>query len=422
MTLETETIEEEALAEEAPVTEEHVVTPKRLAVPKPTHFDETGLGPLLDVYMQKRGLTNRTTAAALLQTVMHEMDYDPRRDIQNVEAYIANLSQVINAIPDTIETLPVKGALLARGASDAAGMISSSHFGGKRVGMDEELQGIMRYGMKMKMAFKAMDNAYGGGNTSQESETVKELKNRLDRMEKKNEFDAALAPIQQQLGNLADQIKDISKLPKTPAESTALKELTDKIQKIDDRFDKKEERDAFTAEMQGIRADLKSYQESLGKGGGGKPGDVGNVFDQATSLMDKIIELNKKYGGGGEGELDYKAVAISTFGEVTKEAIIAAKEIMGGGEGKEETIEETKREPISQRIVDKKMLDYIRGRVAAGAADINTKDAAKALKLNQKQVFDSYQRLEAKGLVTAPGAKAKKPAAKTDSSKWVEGD
>ncbi|MBA7612301.1 hypothetical protein ES703_19537 [subsurface metagenome] len=305
--------EEETLgAEGVSVSKEsETPPPKRLAVPKQTRFDETGLGPLLDVYMQKRGLTNRTTAAALLQTVMHEMDYDPRRDIQNVEAYISNLSTVIKTIPDTIETLPVKGALLARGASDAAGMISTSHFGGKKGSMDDEFQGIMRYGMKMKMAFKAMDNAYGGGNTSQESETVKELRNRLDKMEKKNEFDAALDPIRQQLSGLGDQIREISKLPKTPEESTALKELREQIQKIDNRFEKKEERDTFTAEMQGIREDLKSYQESLGKGGG-QPKDVGNVFDQAITLMDKVTELSKKYGGGGEGELDWKAVAIST--------------------------------------------------------------------------------------------------------------
>ncbi|MQY62073.1 hypothetical protein GH146_02135 [archaeon] len=417
--------EEETLeAEGVSVSKEPEAPPKRLSVGEQTRFDETGLGPILDVYMQKRGLTNRTQAAALLQTVMHEMDYDPRRDIQNVEAYISNLSTVINAMPDTVETLPVKGAILARGATDAAHMLSTSHFGGERGGMEEELKGIMRYGMKMKMAFKAMDNAYGGGNTSQESETVKELKNRLDRMEKKNEFDAALAPIQLQLGNLADQIKEIGKQPTTSAEeSAALKEVRESLDKVNDRIEKKEERDTFTAEMHGIREDLKSYQESLGQGGGGKPGDPSAAFDQAIALMDKITEITKKYGGG-EGELDYKAVAISTFGEVTKEAIIAAKEIMGGGEGEEETQEQVKKEPISQRIVDKKVLDYIRGRVAAGAADINTKDAAKALKLNQKQVFDSYQRLEAKGLVTTPGSATPKSEAKDNTrpkKNWVEG-
>ncbi|GAI71832.1 unnamed protein product [marine sediment metagenome] len=124
---------------------------------------------------------------------------------------------------------------------------------------------------------------------------------------------------------------------------------------------------------------------------------------------------------GGEGDLDWRAAAISTTGEIATEAIKAARDIMSGQEEEEETQTQVKKEPISQRIVDKKVLDYIRGRVAAGAADINTKDAAKALKLNQKQVFDSYQRLEAKGLVTTPGAKAKEPPAKTDSSKWIEG-
>ncbi len=427
MTQETGIAEEEALETEGvSVSKEPEAPPKRLAVGEQTRFDETGLGPILDVYMQKRGLTNRTQAAALLQTVMHEMDYDPRRDIQNVEAYITNLSTVINAMPDTVETMPVKGAILASGATDAARMLSTSHFGGKRGNMDDELQGIMRYGMKMKMAFKAMDNAYGGGNTtSQESEPVKELTKRLDRMEKKNEFDAALAPIQQQLGNLADQIKEIGKQPTTSTEeSAAMTKLQESIEKINARFDKKEERDTFTAEMHGIREDLKNYQESLGQGGGGKPGDPSAAFDQAVALMDKITEITKKYGGG-EGDLDWRTIAISTTGEIAKEAILAAKEIMGGGEGEEETQEQVKNEPISQRIVDKKVLDYIRGRVAAGAADINTKDAAKTLKLNEKQVFDSYQRLEAKGLVTTPGpatSKSKPKDSTRPKKNWIEGD
>lgn len=415
--------EEMTEAEEVSTTKEPEIPPERTELPKQTHFDKTGLGPLLDVYMQKRGITNRTQAAALFQTVISEIDYDPRRDIQNVDAYIRNLSTVINTIPDTPETLHVKGALMARGASDAAGMLSTSHFGGKTDEM-EDLKGIMKYGMKIKAAFSALDNAYGGGNTSQESEKVKELTGRLDRIEKKNEFDAALAPLQQQLGDLADQIKELAKKPGTPEESTALKELNQSIDKINSRFDKKEEQDAFTAEMQGIRSDFKAYQESLPKGGG-TPGGVGDVFDQAISLMDKINEVNKKYGGGGEGELDWRAVAISTTGEIATEAIKAARDIMAGQEGEEETVEETKKEPISQRIVDKKVLSYIRDHAAAGAKEINTKDAAKALKLTERQVFDSYQRLEAKGLVTAPGTKKPKPEAKgikTGPSKWVEGD
>lgn len=417
--------EEMTESEEVSTTKEPKIPPKGIELPKQTHMDETGLGPLLDVYMQKRGITNRTQAAALFQTVISEIDYDPRRDIQNVDAYIKNLSSVVNAIPDTQETMEVKGAILARGATDAAGMLSTSHFGGKTDDMDD-LKGIMKYGMKIKAAFSALDNAYGGGNTtSQESETVKELRLRLDRMEKKDEFDTALAPIQLQLGNLATQIKELAKQPTTPEESTALKEVRESIDKVNARFEKKEEQDAFTAEMHGIREDLKSYQEGLGKGGG-QSTDVGNVFDQAVTLMDKITEMSKKYGGGGgDGDLDWRAAAITTTGEIATEAIKAARDIMSGEEEEEEAQKQIKKEPISQRIVDKKVLNYIREHAAAGATDINTKDAAKALKLNEKQVFDSYQRLEAKGLVTTPGAKKENPEAKgikTGQSKWVEGD
>lgn len=424
MTQETTQITEEAPGtEETPRTEERAAPPKRLPIQPPTPFDEAGLGPFLDIWMKRRGITDRSMASSLLGTVFGRIGYDPRKDIENVSLYIDNLSSIIDSIPDTPETLPVKGALLARGATEVTGMLSTSHFGGKRGEMDD-LKEIMNYGMKIQAAFKALDSAYGGGNTPQESETIKELKGRIDRMEKKSEFEAALAPIRLQLSSLGDQIKELDKKPGTPEESTALKEVRESIDKVNARFEKKEEQDRFTAEMQGIRADLKSYQESLGKSGG-QPGDVSNVFDQATSLMDKIIELQKKYGGGGEGEIDWKVASITTVGEVATEAINAAREIMSGQEGTEETLEETKKEPISQRIIDKKVLDYVRKRAAAGATDISTLDAAKALKLNQKQVFDSYQRLAKKGLITTPGAETKETESKgvkIDSSKWVEGD
>jgi hypothetical protein len=415
--------EKQQESEEAPETTEKEAPQRELPIPRQTAFDEEGLGPFLDIYMQTRGLTNRKAAATLLGKVIKDIGYDPKRDIENVDLYLKNLAAIVNTIPDSPETDPVKGALVSRGMTDAAGMLSVAHFGGRGGEMDD-VKEIMRYGMKIKAAFSALDQAYGGMNTQQESETVKDLKSRLDRMEKKNEFEASLAPIKQQMANLTDQIKELTKKPTTPDESAALKEVRESINKINARFEKREEQDRFTTEMQGIRADLKSYQENLGKGGGA-PGDVSGVFDQAITLMDKITDLQKKYGAGGEEGLDWRAATISTVGEIGTEAIRAAREIYSKREIEEETETGTQKEPVSQRIIDRRVLNYIREHAASGATEINTLDAAKALKLSQKQVFDSYQRLAAKGLATTPGAKTPEhentETTKKTASKWVEG-
>lgn len=418
MTEEIPTEEEAAVTEEAPVTEEREAAPQVIEIRAPPPFDEAALEPFIDIWMQKRGLTDRKQAAYKLGRVLWSMGYDPRKDIQNVTTYINNLSTVLSAIPDTPETERVKSSLLARGAVDTAGMLSTTHFGGRKDEMDE-MKEIMRFGMRMNMTMRALDQAFRGGNMETESSSVKELRAKVERMEKRSEFEAQLAPLKQQLNTLTEQIKELSKKPKTPEESAALKEVRGSIEKINERFEKKEERDAFAAEMKGMRDDLKNYADKIGGGGAGK-GEVGDVFDQAIKLMDKISEVTKKYGGSvGEGELDWKAAAITTVGEIGTEAIRAAREIMSGKEAEEEVAREVKKEKVSERIIDRKVLNYIREHAAAGATEINTNEVAKELGLHPDQVLDSYKRLRDKGLITGLGGK--KSEGKGEPENWVEG-
>lgn len=408
-------------------------TPQQvIEIHAPPPFGEDALEPFIDLYMEKRGLTNRKQAAVSLARVLWKLGWNPQRDIQNVTAYINNLSGILDTMPDTPETSPVKGSLMARGAAKMSTMLDRTHFG--EPDEMQEMKEMMRFATKARVTMRMLDQAFSGdqmsSGESQTSKEIKELRQKIEKREEQDKFEALLGPIKQQLSALNETIKDIAKKPKTEEESEVLKELRGSIGKINDRLDKKEEADALGTTLKGVRDDLKELGEKITKGGGGKSVEVTDAFDQAVNLMDKIKEAIGKMGGG-EGDLDWKTAAITTFGEMGTEAIRAAKDIMSGKEGEEEAApapkaKEPPKEAISERIIDHKVLGFIQEQVSTGAKELNTKDAAAKLKLTEKQVFDSYQRLEAKGLITTggkpPQQKGETPgAAEQPSTSWVEG-
>jgi len=424
-----ETVEPEQppAAEEIALTEEPTEeAPERvieIKVPKP--FDEDALAPFIEIYMEKRGLKDRKQAAVRLGRTLAAMGYNPQREIQNVTTYINNLSTVMDAIPDTEETRPVKGTLLARGAAEADSLLRRGHLGTGITEMDD-MKELMRFATRARATIRMLDNVFAGDQMEGESKTVSDLRARVERMEKEKEFEAALAPIRQQLSTLQDTIKKVGEKPTTPAESEALKEVRQSVDKINERLDKREERDSLAESMKGIRDDLKDLGEKFKSGGGKGVSDVGDAFDQAVTLIDKITELTKTKGGAGEGDIDWRATAITTAGEIATETIKAARDIMSGKgvEEEEEKPTETRKETVSERIVDRKLLNYIRERVATGATQINSKTAAKDLNLTEEQVLESHARLEEKGLIVTPGESKKKGATSgkgKSAEEWVEG-
>lgn len=419
--------EQPPAAEEIALTEEPTEeAPERvieIKVPKP--FDEDALAPFIEIYMEKRGLKDRKQAAVRLGRTLAAMGYNPQREIQNVTTYINNLSTVMDAIPDTEETRPVKGTLLARGAAEADSLLRRGHLGTGITEMDD-MKELMRFATRARATIRMLDNVFEGGQMEGESKTVSDLRARVERMEKEKEFEAALAPIRQQLNSLQDTLKEVSKKPKTEEESAALKEVRESVKEINERLDKREERDTLSESMKGIRDDLKDLGDKFKEGGGKGVTDVGDAFDQAVTLIDKITELTKTKGGAGEGEIDWRATAITTAGEIATETIKAARDIMSGkgAEEEEEKPTETKKETVSERIVDRKLLNYIRERVATGATQINSKTAAKDLSLTEEQILESHARLEEKGLIVTPGESKKKGATSgkgKSAEEWVEG-
>jgi len=423
-----EAVEAEVLAEEE--------GPKKvIEIRPPPPFHEDALEPFIDYFMQARGLSDKKQATVKLARVLFNIGYNPQREIQNVQTYIQNLSSVMDGIPNLPETLPVKGALLARSALDTSGMLKKSHFGTGGDEMDD-FRGMFRFAQKAKLTMHMLDDIFTGeGNMSgKPNEAVTALALRLDRIEKRSEFEQQLNPIKEQLKTLSEKIGKIGEKPPGAGEaSPELKKLQDKVDKLVDTIGKQKEQDAFTAGFEGLKDEFKTLGEKIAAKGGAGSRDATTVFDQAVTLMDKITEVTKKYGGGEAGDVDWKSVAISTIGDIGTEAIKAARDIMSGkGEG--ELSEESKVAPeeqkgkISQRIIDRKLLGYIQKRVATGAFNLDSREAAKELGVTSDDIIDSYRRLRASGLVTTPGAKKQKPGASGGGTgeervaeKWVEG-
>jgi hypothetical protein len=142
-----------------------------------------------------------------------------------------------------------------------------------------------------------------------------------------------------------------------------------------------------------------------GEGGAG-PQNVSDLMDDLTTMLDKVNALKGKFGGGGEGDFDWRAAALTTFGEVTTEALhtlrdmqstsIGPEEEEGGGEAgaKEE-------EATSQKLMLKRVYNYAIKKISEGQLQLNPYDAAKELKLTANQVWWAVDTLRKRGLLKA---------------------
>ncbi len=390
----------------------------------PPPFDEEALNPFIDVFMAKRGLADRKQAAVKLANVLARMGYDPRKDIQNVTTYINNLSTVLSAVPDTPETMPVKGALMARGAVDTAGMIGRSHFGERDMsGVDPELKQMLKFAQNAKVTMKILDSAFAGDSNSDSSSEVKELKGRLARLEGDKALDAKLAPLHTEIRSLQQNVQDLltRKPTKKPdEESAAMKDVKNILGAMGKQLDALDQRYKFSTEIQGIKNEFQSLKTIVEKGGG--TGDVTDVFDKTIKLMDKMKEAMMKYGG--EGEFDWRVAGITSATEVATEAIKTFREISTKGAEGTEAETQAKTGKISEKIIDRRLLSYIQQKASTGALDFNSAESAKALGVTEKDILTSYQRLRAKGIlrnVGETGGKTEKTKSAEPEQTWVEG-
>ena len=152
-----------------------------------------------------------------------------------------------------------------------------------------------------------------------------------------------------------------------------------------------------------IATEMKEAIEALGETLATKV-KVGNIqvddFEPIFSLIDRLEARMKK--GESSGELNWQTVAVNTIGEVSKEAITAARDIEKARAGAPETLEErqtaeNKPKPVMRGIIKRQLQNYILTKMQGGATQLNIPSAARQLGLTQQQVFQAYQDLVKEG-------------------------
>jgi len=393
--------DEETKTEEEKVEEEGTEgaaeePPKVIEIHPPEPFDAPELEPLIDIFMEKRGLKDRKQAAIKLANVMWRQGINPQRDIQNVSAYINSMSNILEGIPDTMETQPVKGAIMGSTAVHAGRMINRAY-----LGEEDDTKEMMRYAQRMGITMRMIDKAFSGGG-GEESPGLKSVNERLDRIEKAKEMEAVVKPLQDQISRLSEQVKDLSeggRGRKGEEPSAEMKAITDTLDKIGKRLDDMDQRYEFNTVIQGLKDEFNNVKTEVSriKEGGGT--DNVKQLESLLGTMETIWKRIETLSGKGTPEgVDWRATAISTFGEITKEGIKAAEKVATGRKEEEKTKEP---QGVSERIIDKLVMNHCMKEIAKGVLNVNVEAAAKELDLTPKQVYDSIMRLKEKGIFDA---------------------
>jgi gas vesicle protein len=235
---------------------------------------------------------------------------------------------------------------------------------------------------------------------------------------------------------VSDLLETINREKQTEAQKAfvegVVKQTTDSImpelQKVTARLEALESKTTTTppqptetAELKEIRDNLKNITDKLGE----KVGARGLTLGDVTELINVIETLEKRLVKK-EGEVDFKTVLASTFGEVGKEAISAWRDISTAG--KTETQPPQPEAPAStmQNIIKRQVQNYIIQRMEAGATTINVQQAANELGLTPQQVQWAYNQLVKEGffyvrIPTKPKGKVKQTVPTGEETQTEEG-
>lgn len=391
---------EEETPEEEETEEESIGIQPRIAIQPPEELgDADMLMPLVDIYMQERGLSDRSQAVAKLVSALSQVGYKPTKEIRNIREYINNMSEILNQIPDTDESLAVKGAIGSDMALTSSKLLKNKYMG------DNELDDMMRYAMRMGIVFKMIDNVFSGarkensGNNVKEmpewakslKEDVKSLKEEKEQNKLLEAIEAKISPVVEKVDKLEEAMKAFKEKPSKEEETNvveAIKDLKDTLTK--DKIDE-------------LKESIDALPEKIGSGIGGGGGGIDDVEKVVSKIANIKTSLDKIYGkGGGGGETaDWKAMAIQEFGETVREVLPK----LASGEEEEE---EGKSSEVSiEDAIDRKVLEYAINAQTYGNGAIYWDKCAKHLGLTPEQVYASVQRLIKKGVLK--GAKFIKP-------------
>lgn len=396
--------------EPQPQQQQEEAPPQVIEINPPPPFDSEGLDAVIEEFARLRGLDDKKTAAVKLARVMRNFGVNPDRYAKNVETYINNMSALLSAIPDTPETIPVKGALLGKTALEASQLIRKAHF--PEQAEDLELSRDLAAVRRLAITMKLLDNVFTGGSSKSSSE-VEMLKRKVEDLEKRNQFQQMLEPLRQQINMIQQQI---DKMMSSPPTASGVDRVLTELQNLNQRINQIENKYGLTKDLAEIKERIAQIENrpqpapvTVPTPQPSNPADqMSQVVDSLTKLYEKLVEFGKKYGKEA-GELDWRSVAISTIGEVGSEAIKAFKEAQ-----KSSRTTQTQTTGVDP-IIERRVYNYAIKKIQEGEKTLHIPRAAKELGLTPNQVWDALTSIKNKGLLSAQAVS--KVAKKTEEPK-----
>ena len=392
--------------------------PQVIEIRPPPPFEGEGLDSIIEEYAKLRGLDDKRAAAVKLARAMYSLGVNPERYTKNVETYINNMSSLLEAIPDTEETMPVKGALLGKTALEASRLIHKAHFPEE---YDFDLQRDLAAVRRMALTLKMIDKVFGGENEVGNKE-IELLKKKIEAMEEKDKFQQMLQPIQMQIQQIQKQIENLTNKQGMNAPEPLLAE----IRRLNEKISMIEKQYGLTKEISDIKQQINALASkpaptpTTQAPAPVQPADpteqLTTFIDKTTKLLNTLKDYAKTYGKEA-GELDWRSVAISTIGEVGTEAIRAFREVQS-----QRKMAETQTQGTVDPIIERRVYNYAMRKIQEGATTLNTVEAAKELGLTPMQVWDALTSIKNKGSLTAQAVKehAKKEKAQVEDHTGIE--
>jgi len=374
------------------VREEERLQPQ-IEIKPPRELEEVDvLTPLVDIYLQERGLTDRNQAVAKLVSALNQIGYQVPREVRNVREYVTQMQSILNQIPDTGEDL--KGVIASEAALTSSRILKKKLLGG------DDMEDMVRLATRMGIIFKAMDHAFQG--RTQNQGIPKEVMDKLSSMEtelralreekRRREIEEKIAkeiaPLKQTIGELKEALKSFKEKPSGETED----KLTKAIEDLKEYLTK--------SELKELTQTLKQLPEKIGEKTVGRSSveEVKNVLRDLSTIKTSLETL---VGKPSSGAPDWKTVAVQQLGDTIKE--ILPKLVKGEGEGEEE------RELSLQDVIDQKVLEYAVNAQIYGNGVIYWDKCAKTLGLTPLQVYQSIQRLCDKGVLNREKLRFIKP-------------
>lgn len=402
--------------EEAPETPQE--TPQKKESPPQiveirTPLDRAEFDWFMTAFMDKMHITDRKQAAIMASSMLYDMGLDPYGDLKDVQKAVEEMNTVLKSLPDTPTSARVKdtvGGMLA--AKTGRTILEAMPRTSGQDPMMDRAERIMDKYMPMIMGMRMVTEAMRAepGQTREKEAKTLELPDSVKQ---------ELGALRSEVGTLKDYLKQQQATERDKAiREETVKEIVAQfgptVQALEAKITELQKQGSTSPQtitipgLDDLSSKLREAIDKLGERAGAKSLTLAEV-EPILTLMDSLEKRMKKEP---TGEFDWKTAAISTIGEIGKEAVTAAKDVMAARTPPSTlaTPTPTPQSAEMQGIIKRQVQNYILRRLNTGATTMNLQEAAQNLGLAVEQVAWAYQQLMQEGWINVrvPGQRKKK--------------